>query len=356
MNNHLKSICVLVLIIVSLSSCSTKQPPEEPKSSADVPVLLLPFVTAATFTGFIPCDDCVRVDVSLTIHPDTMYQLRKTYRQKEGPAKIEAQVGKWVYLPKDRLLILGKQKGLLKTYFIENDNTLKFVEWEGTDNASQIQYQLIRSDKVDPFEDIVKISGKFSVVNGVGNITECTTEQSFAVRNGKDYSTLLQNYMNTPHDRGQPLLTNILAKFVHGQGGQSELIIEHFGKISPEIDCQGRKISSSLTGTLWRLTEVDGLEVTKIDGGGIPYLLLNSDRSFRAHGGCNEITGNYLFKGDLFMINRKPAIRLGCVKGLTIENKFIEALDNADSLSVDGEILELRDKSDRVRARLKVGM
>ena len=261
MNNQQKCIYVVLLVVFSLSSCSTKQPAEEVQSSIDDAAITAPFASTATFNGFIPCENCLRIDISLTIRPDTMYQLRKTYRREAGPSKVEAQVGKWVYLPKDRLLVLGKQKGLLKTYFIENEKTLKFIEWEGTDKTSQIQYQLVRSDQVDPFDDIVKISGNFSIVDGVGIIRECASGQSFAVRDTKDYPSLLQNYMNTPHYKGQPLLTNIWATFAPAQGGQSEIVVEQFRKITAEEDCQGKKVTQSLTGTLWQLEEVDGRRI-----------------------------------------------------------------------------------------------
>lgn len=355
MHKQLKYLCILVLILFSLASCSTKQTQEEPSSSADAHVLA-PFETAVTFTGTIPCSDCIRVDITLNIRPDSMYQIRKTYQTNEGSAKVESQVGKWLYLPKDNLLILGKQEGLLKTYFIENKEILKFVEWEGTDSASQIQYELIRSDELDPFYDTVKLSGKFVIESGAGSLMECSTERSFRIRSGNDYSTLLQYYMNTPHSRGQPLLTSVFAKFVMGEDGKSELIIEKFHKLIPERDCKGKKIKSSLTGTFWRLIEVDGLEVTKSDYVRVPYLRLNSDRSFEAFGGCNQITGSYLVKGDLFKLNRTPSIRLACSLGLEVENKFIEALNSSSTFQLDGEILEIRDQNDRIRARLKGGL
>lgn len=354
MYKNVKILAVIVWILFSLCSCSTKQTPVEP-SSSDTASPILPFESAATFTGVIPCEDCVQVDITLNILPDTMYQLRKTYRTSGGPAKIDSHIGKWLYLPKDKLLILGKQQGLLKTYVVESSNRLLFVEWEGTDNASQIQYELLRSEENDPFEDIIKITGDFGVRNGTVNFTECSTALNFSVRKEKEYATLLQNYMNTPHERDQPLLVSLLGKIVRGEGGPAELVVEHFNTIYPDRNCEGNKVKTSLTGTFWRLQEVDGLAVTKTADEKQPYLLLNSDRSFRAYGNCNQITGDYLVKGDLFLLNRKPDIRLACPEGVFVENELIRAFKRTKSFRIDDETLELLDQGGQVRARFQAG-
>lgn len=354
MSKIIRIIFIISFILVVFSSCSTKQPQEDQQSSNDA-ISTRPFESAVTFTGVIPCEGCVRVDITLNVLPDTMYQLRKTYVSNDGTATIESQVGKWVYLPKDKLLILGKQKGLWKTYVVVNNNKLLFVEWEGTDNTSQIQYELVRSAVLDPFDDVVKIIGRFRVNGGVGSIMECATETTFPVRSDKDYSTLLQNYMNTPHDQGRPLLASVFAKVVRGKSGRPELLIEQFRKIYPDRNCEGSKIKSSLTGTSWRLLELGGVTLTKSVDAKQVYLLLDSSRSFRAYGGCNKITGNYLVKGDLFSINRKHDIRMACPTGLLLEKNFIEALDSTESFRVEGEILELMDHTDQIRARFKAG-
>ncbi|MGW8195424.1 MAG: META domain-containing protein [Desulforhopalus sp.] len=353
MQKHLQVILAIVLISCSLSGCSTKQIQDESAQKSDTSTVL-PFNSPATFTGAIPCEECLQVDITLNILPDSMYQLRKVYRTSEGPSKIESQIGKWVYLPKDNLLILGKEQGLLKTYAVESSDKLLFVEWEGTDNASQIQYELLRSKEVDPFEDIIKITGDFITnSSGTGIITECSTELALPVSKEKDYTTLLQNYMNTPHDRDQPLLVSVLGKIVKGESGKSEMVIEHFNKIYPARNCEGTKVKTSLTGTFWHLLEVGDITVTTGPDEKRPYLLLNADRSFRAYANCNKITGTYLVKGDLFMINRKLDIRMACPEGIVLENELIKAFESTKSFRINGDMLELLDQNGQIRARFQ---
>ena len=354
MNSYLRNTFLILFIFFTLSNC-TKQTPNESRIINDNSIAK-PFVSAATYRGVIPCEDCEQVDITLNIHPGSMYQLRKTFRIKGSSPKIESQMGKWLYLPKDKLLILGKQRGLLKTYVVDSNDKLLFVEWEGTGNSNQIQYELVRSTELDPFEDVVKIKGEFKSVNNAGAIKECSTEQVFNVRKGEEYSTLLQNYMTTPHERGRPLVVSVLGKIIHGENNQPEVLVEQFRKVYPDRNCQGDKNKSSLTGTFWRLSEIDGREVTKSTDGKPIYLVLDSDRSFVAYTGCNKLKGSYLLKGDLFLMKRQSEARIACPGGfLSLENDLINALDSSESIRVEGSILELMDETDQVRARFHSG-
>ncbi|MCP3891032.1 MAG: META domain-containing protein [Desulfobulbaceae bacterium] len=350
----LKSLFLLSLISFVLSSCATKHTNQAPQDDVVISANA-PFTSAVTFTGSIPCETCERVDITLNILPDSMYQLRKTYRSSEGPAKIESQIGKWVYLDKDNLLILGKQKGLLKTYVVTSDNKLQFVEWEGTGNESQIQYELIQSPELDPFEDTVKITGKFSIKSGNGNIVECATEKNMTVRKEQEYATLQQNFLNTPHEPGRPLLVSVMGKIIVDEPDQTEFVVEEFRTIYSNRSCEGNKIKSSLTGTFWHLLEIDGIAVAKSANNTQPFLHLSANRSFEAYSGCNKITGGYLVKGDLFLINRNPDIRMACPKGLLLESTYIKALESSESYRVEGDLLELLDKNDQVRVKFQAG-
>jgi len=161
--------------------------------------------------------------------------------------------------------------------------------------------------------------------------------------------------MNTPHDRDQPLLVSVLGKIVKSESGRSELVVEHFNKIYPARNCEGNKIKTSLTGTFWRLLQVGDMTVTTASDEKQAYLLLDTDRSFRAYANCNKITGTYLVKGDMFLINRKPEIRMACPNGVVVENELIKALEGTKSFRISDDTLELLDQGGQIRARFQAG-
>ena len=352
-----KKISLICLCILLLASCAqVNRQPISPESEGGGLQALV--ALPATFIGQIPCEDCERVDIVLNVRPDFLYQLRKTYQMGQGAEKVEAQMGRWRFSSEENLLLLGKQKGLLKTYVVVDNDLLRFVEWEGADNRSQIQYDLVRSLEVDPFTDVVKMRGMFSVREGRASFVECSSSVSFAVDKGAAYETTVQNYMNTPHDLAEPLLLSILANVQGGlepETGQDRILIDQFRRFYPNRDCEGNTIRASFTGTYWQLVELDGVQLEQKDTGQAPYLTFNPDKTLHGYGGCNKIVGSYLIKGDVFLFNRGAMSRLACPEGMDLENLLIEILDESESYRVDGDALMLIDQSEKVRARFVAG-
>lgn len=345
---------LLFVGLLLLPSCAEKQAPPDPGLVGLASRVELP----ATFTGQIPCDDCDRVDIDLKLRPDSLYQLRKTYISGQKTEKVDAQMGLWRFSPDENLLILGKAKGLLKTYVVVGNDELKFLEWEGTDNVTQIHYRLVRSAGQDAFEDVVKIRGYFRARDGRAYFTECASGTRFEVEQTGDSATTYQNYMNTPHDVDEPMLLSILGSVQTGfdpQTDQDTIVIDQFRRFYPNRDCDGNMIRASLTGTYWQLSEIDGTQVVQDDVKDMVYLNFNPDKSLDGFGGCNRITGTYLIQGDVVLFNRGAMTRLACREGMDAENRLLDLLDAAETYRIEDDMLMLMDQNEQVRARFVAG-
>lgn len=342
---------ILAVAACFLASCAANQSTIQTEPEQDG-TALLPFSSSATFTGTIPCEDCLQVDILLNIRPDGIYQLRKTYQREHDGSSIKSQMGKWRYVEEGKLLILGKEEGLLKTYRIKNENELAFVEWEGSATDSQIQYQLVRTAGIESFDDVVKVRGMFYVDNNMATLRECTSQVVFPVRPAGDYSSVMQNYMNTPHDMSRPILISILGKVK--QDGREEIVIDQFRKFYPNTDCQGNKVKTSLTGTHWQLIYIDDRNWSEITDT-MAYLHLKRDKTFDGFSGCNRITGSYLLKSDVLLINRTGTSRKACPNGMEGENLLISILDDIESYRITENILELIDQNEQVLAKFLAG-
>lgn len=350
----IQKVALSLVFVFFLAGCAEQQ------SSPEVlPVELKDLVELpATFIGQIPCDDCERVDIVLNVRPDFIYQLRKTYQSSQGPIKADAQMGHWRFSPDDNLLILGKQKGLLKTYMVAGNDTIRFVEWEGTDKQSQIQYDLVRSLDVDPFEDVVKLRGMFSVRDGMATFTECSSAVSFTVDRGGVYETTLQNFLNTPHDQDQPVLVSLLGRVLSGassEGSDDRILIDQLRRFYPNLDCEGNIIKASLTGPYWTLTEIDGTKVDLEVVKNIPYLAFQQNKTLHGHGGCNNFSGTYLVKGDVFLFQLTAMTRVACSERMDLENRFLRMLNDSETYRVENDNLTLLDQKEQVRARFIAG-
>ncbi len=351
MHRILYCFALFTLFALLPGGCSNRQIHEQPAAEIDSPSLS-PFDSPVTFTGTIPCDDCLQTDITLNIRPDGIYQLRKTYRREQGKSSSASQMGKWLYRAEGNFLILGKEMGRLKTYVLEDMNRLSFVEWQGNGNDGQIQYELTRTPAPAVFNDIVKIRGMFAVSNGAPTLQECSSQVTFPLSPAGDFQTALQHYMNTPHDANRPLLASILGRVV--QHEREELVIEQFRKFYPDSDCRGNKIKTSLTGTHWQLIEIQGSNWAETTNSRA-HLLLTRDKTLEGFSGCNKISGTFLVKGDVLLINRASLTRIACPGSMEGENRLISVLDDVESYRIEDSILELIDQNDQVLAKFLAG-
>ncbi|MBL0380468.1 MAG: META domain-containing protein [Desulfofustis sp. PB-SRB1] len=348
---------LLLSIVLALSGCTNHGPLESNSVvSPQQPTVQLPL--PATFTGAIPCDDCEYVEIALTLRPDFLYQLRKTYHNVDEAPRIEAQMERWRYSSGGSLIVLGKERGRLKTYRIMSKNRLRFVNWEGALPEDQIRYDLTIADLVDPFPDVVRARGMFFFDGESASITECAGEQKFAVARDGAYDELVQRYLNTPLSQGQPLLISFFGSlrpsFDGLSGSGEEIVVDRLRRVYPNLDCQGNQLEANLTGTFWRLVELNDQPVEAPEGRARAFLSMAADRTLTGYGGCNRFSGTYLVKGDVFLINRHQASRIVCNGAMAAENDFLTALDETETYRLDQSTLDLLDQNDRRRARFTV--
>jgi copper homeostasis protein (lipoprotein) len=313
----------------------------------------------ATFRGEIPCENCLKVDIVLNLRSDMIYQLRKTYQSETGPELVESQMRNWRYSEEGNLIVLGKQKGMLKSYVVVNNDTLRFLELENAQEEAGSSYELHRAPDLDIFTDTVKMRGMFSVKNNRAVIEECSSSISFPVARTGEYQKAVREYMSVPHSFGEPVLISLDGSLSVGISEEAEpqesVNILRVKNFYPNQDCEGKPIRANLTGTLWRLSEIDGNTVEAFSISKHPYLILDSDDSMRGFSGCNRLAGKYLARGELLLFTREHMTRVACFKGLEIENMLIKALDESESFEIKEDMLHVRDQNGIVRAIFKAG-
>ncbi len=350
--------CVWLLVIVFvlfLWSCagvkqeSGETPVEEPAKAQVLP---------ATFIGEIPCPGCLSVDVVLNLRPDNIYLLRKTYQSETGAIKSEAQLGRWRYAQDGKFLVIGKRKGELKTYAIIDSERLRFTGKENIEADKQILYDLNKTDTVYPFTDTFKLRGLFRYDGELASMEECRSGVIFSVAGGSEFKRLVQAYLNTPHGLGDPLLVSLqgrlLSEAVPEWSGVEEIYVEQFKRAYPNVNCDGEKTGASLTGTVWRLVEIDGAQLVLGEKEQRPYFILNpKNEELKGSGGCNLMTGTYLVKGEIFLIKRIASTRMACPTGVETETSFLRALDGTETFRIRGDLLQLLDEEGKVRAVMK---
>lgn len=101
--------------------------------------------------------------------------------------------------------------------------------------------------------------------------------------------------------------------------------------------------TGSLTGTYWRLVELDGQP--SIPGGGTrePHLRF-TDRRVNGATGCNTLGGGYEVAAGRVRFTDLFSTRMACVEEdrMRQEARFVKALETADGFAIRGDTLILR--------------
>ncbi|WP_161630021.1 META domain-containing protein [Desulfogranum mediterraneum] len=355
--NKLTGWCIGLLFVLLATGCGStrvQQAGEELPVEENPLILELP----ASFSGRIPCADCDYVRIDLNLRPDKLYQLRKTRVNGGKVVKSEAQMRRWRFDPQENLIILGKRKGALKTYLVEDPDTLRFLDIQGEQQEGLISYSLVRSPSYDPFNDEVKIRGMYRSSGNSHILRECASELDFSVDPSAAFSELDRAYRNTPHEPNQPLLVSIQGRLLLRGASQDwdedVIVVSSFNRLYSNQDCSGNLARQSLFGVNWRAIEIGGTPITAANEGRSPFLTLEAKGNrVKGFSGCNRFFGTYLFKGKVFIFNKLASTRMACPDNIALENAFLAALNNTESYQMEDNLLVLRDKNDEVTMKLQ---
>jgi heat shock protein HslJ len=98
----------------------------------------------------------------------------------------------------------------------------------------------------------------------------------------------------------------------------------------------------ALTGTYWRLAQLDGEPVAVAEGTPLPHIALHADTERVAgFGGCNRFFGRYSVTDKAISIQPLGGTRVSCPDTDALEQSFLRALAATDQYVVNGGGLTL---------------
>lgn len=356
MNNKWKNILSFLFIVMLITGCAS-QKAEVVDTASGRQTGAFPLQLPATFIGKITCDECDYVNIDLNLRPDNLYQLRKTWYADNKVIKSDAQMRKWRFDEKEKLIILGKGKGALKTYSIKDTETLNFLDLEGNLESDLIQYELKKKETYDPFPDVVKMRGMYRSYGNTHVLQECSSGLDFSVDPSGKFTELDRAYRNTPHEKDRSLLVSFQGKLLPTRKGIQQrdkdiIIVNSFNRIYPDQDCNGNILRNNLFGINWAAVEIDGKKLDEENKA--PFFVLDAKGNrVKGYAGCNRFFGTFLFKGDVFIFNKLASTRMACPHSVSMENVFFAALDKTESYRIEKGILVLLDKNEDVTMRLQ---
>ncbi len=158
-------------------------------------------------------------------------------------------------------------------------------------------------------------------------------------------------------NNGQLLFINDthIAAFGEQPEGPIEVLVIKVTTTNSKSIKPADKPSASLTGTYWKLLELNGEPaVIGAKGKELSITLVRHDNKIRGFSGCNNIMGNFeIINGGTLLFSQLASSRKLCAAGMQQESTFMAMLESVKSFQVTGDTMTLNDSGRRVLLRFK---
>lgn len=106
--------------------------------------------------------------------------------------------------------------------------------------------------------------------------------------------------------------------------------------------CGGAQNNKPLEGTVWKLSSMEGIPASAIEGEGDAFTLLFNGEEMLVSGrtNCNRFFGSYNAADGALAFGDMGMTRMAC-PDMQYEDAFVEMLDKVDGFSIEGEELTL---------------
>jgi putative lipoprotein len=123
------------------------------------------------------------------------------------------------------------------------------------------------------------------------------------------------------------------------------------------MSCTSSKVNikdsdTPLTNTYWKLAEIDGKQISVIEGMNEPYIILAAENIVKGNTGCNNLFGKYSSSNDNLTFSEISSTKMACTEPeiTLIETSLLNVLKTAVSYKITDGKLEIY-KNGKVLAR-----
>lgn len=315
----------------------------------------------ASFTGQLPCADCVGIRYHLDLWPDQGYHLRREWlgRGADAGENIQDDVGAWYSDAGRQTLVLSGLADSPTQWEIKSPNLIRQLDMDGNVIDSELPYELT-SDGTLTETDIEDafLGGMMTYMADAAFFEECRTGRRYPVAQEGEYLALERAYLADQSAPGAPLYVNVegallMRPAMEGPDLRS-LVVERFVRTRPGITCERQRADASLTNTYWRIDSLAGENVAGLPSGRLePHMVLRTgdEERFSATVGCNRMAGGYRQKNDMLSFSSGATTMMMCPPPLdALERTLTQTLAAVQSYRINGETLALFNEDKEVIA------
>jgi copper homeostasis protein (lipoprotein) len=353
------SMTLWATLLLLAVGCMHHEAPALPSEAASAGQGIAPL--PATFVGDLPCADCSGQRLTVTLRPGGIFLLRQTYiGVAAGKDEHVYELGRWVVSEDRTRLILQSGPETPRQFAIKDTGRLRLLGNDGQEIRSRLNYDLVRSDRVDPIDDAIPLRGMFSYQADAASFTECRTGTRFPVAQERDYLALERAYLGARQTPGELLLVTLDGRLTTRPGGEGDAlkdatVAERFDRVWPGETCARQAFSkASPTNTYWRPVELAGKPLTMVADQREPHLMLvPTENKLRGFAGCNQFMGRYEVNENSVRFTGVATTRKYCEGAMEQEQEFLHVLEATESFKIVGEALDLHDANSKLLARFE---
>lgn len=286
-----------------------------------------------TFTGTLPCADCPGISYHVNLYRDGRFEVRQEYLDRN-----QVNIVKGIWLLERRSLHLVNQQQSLPAFSFVSNNHLSMLDLAGKPISSSLNYQLKRESKFKKIDNKQAMLGLYQLQSNQASFTLCSTGESVTVANTQHHLPVMRQYQQDQRFSGKQVIATLTGRKGQNNQGEENLYIDKFDQFWPGATCPDVYAPGKIQGIVWR--------AEKLDKGNIPQNLnirAIFDANDRLYGfaGCNSFNAEYKQKSSELSIGSIASTRKFCADSSETEQKFTQALQNADRVEVNGDKLQL---------------
>lgn len=249
-----------VLAAILIASCADpetaadKHGDPEPVTIAigDGRTLKLP----VTFSGDLPCSDCIARRVTLTLRPDRVFLTRTIWVGDPEP-NASYDLGRWIVDTASGKLILRGGADEDVQFAMLDPDAIRLLSEAGR-AVTSVAATLVRARRVEQFDESLRLRGFFLHTRAGPIFGECASGKRWPVAPEAEYFALERGYRAAHPRPGTPLFVSIDGRLVlrRGEAGEREmLVVERIDRLWSDGDCQTGPTSPVPMRGRWQLVQ-----------------------------------------------------------------------------------------------------
>ena len=321
-------------------------------------------VELATYSGTLPCEDCVGIRYVLSLRPDGRFYRQRTYLRSENSGESVLDAGAWS--AHSSVLTLASTTQENEAFTIASARSLLLLDREGDHAACAGQPEancsLTREPRAYAPPGLYRIRGIYREVGARRTLQPCGSRLPLPAETSGP--PLLLQRLSKAASGGRPALVTVTAQFEKAgdpsapETGET-LRIANVLTAQPGIACPAAvavramvtglrppsaagiqphaELSAQLLGISWVLTEINHTAPPAGIGEGEASIRFLQGGRVSGFTGCNRFNGPYTLDGRVVHFGLLVTTRMACPVSANIEIPYLKALEDARQIDIQGD-------------------